>query len=82
LWTFEHEVATDGHGRLRIGCRDWTQGTAREGVSIMEPTAAQPTLVLNLSDGVQRALGREPRDFTDYARAAATGVWNGSAAAA
>ena len=31
----------------------------------------------HLSDGVQRALGREPRDFTDYARAAAaTGVWN------
>lgn len=30
-----------------------------------------------LADGVQRALGREPRDFTDYARAtAATGVWN------
>ena len=29
-----------------------------------------------LSDGVQRALGREPRDFTQYARdAAATGVW-------
>jgi uncharacterized protein YbjT (DUF2867 family) len=29
-----------------------------------------------LEDGVQRALGREPRDFTDYARdAAATGVW-------
>jgi uncharacterized protein YbjT (DUF2867 family) len=30
-----------------------------------------------LTDGVQRALGREPRDFTEYARAtAATGVWN------
>ncbi|MFQ5891091.1 MAG: NAD(P)H-binding protein [Gemmatimonadota bacterium] len=29
-----------------------------------------------LADGVQQALGREPRDFTDYAReAAATGVW-------
>jgi len=29
-----------------------------------------------LADGVQRALGREPRDFTDYARdAAAAGVW-------
>jgi uncharacterized protein YbjT (DUF2867 family) len=32
-----------------------------------------------LTDGVQRALGRQPRDFTDYARdAAATGVWNAS----
>jgi uncharacterized protein YbjT (DUF2867 family) len=30
------------------------------------------------TDGVQRALGREPKDFTDYARDAATsGVWNG-----
>ncbi|WP_018656214.1 NAD(P)H-binding protein [Actinomadura flavalba] len=29
------------------------------------------------ADGVRRALGREPADFTDYARAtAATGVWN------
>jgi hypothetical protein len=28
------------------------------------------------TDGVRRALGREPRDFADYARAAAaTGVW-------
>lgn len=32
-----------------------------------------------LSDGVQRALGREPRDFSDFARsAAASGVWNAS----
>ena len=31
----------------------------------------------HVADGVQRALGREPRDFRDYAReAAATGVWN------
>jgi uncharacterized protein YbjT (DUF2867 family) len=30
----------------------------------------------HLTDGVQRALGREPRDFGDYARStAATGVW-------
>jgi uncharacterized protein YbjT (DUF2867 family) len=34
----------------------------------------------HLADGVQRALGREPRDFGDYAReAAATGVWNPAA---
>ena len=32
----------------------------------------------HLTDGVQRALGREPRDFADYARyAAATEVWDG-----
>ncbi|HET6867295.1 MAG TPA: NAD(P)H-binding protein [Solirubrobacteraceae bacterium] len=31
----------------------------------------------DLTDGVQRALGREPRDFRDFARlAAANGVWN------
>ena len=31
----------------------------------------------HLTDGVQRALGRLPRDFAEYARnAAATGVWN------
>ncbi|MFC4061281.1 NAD(P)H-binding protein [Planomonospora corallina] len=31
-----------------------------------------------LGDGVQRALGRPPRDFADYVKAAAaTGVWNG-----
>ncbi len=30
------------------------------------------------TDGVQRALGREPKDFADYAReAAASGVWGG-----
>ncbi|MDQ3738942.1 MAG: NmrA family NAD(P)-binding protein [Actinomycetota bacterium] len=33
----------------------------------------------SVTDGVQRALGRPPRDFADYARdAAATGVWNTS----
>jgi len=34
-----------------------------------------------LTDGVQRALGREPRDFSQYARdTAATGVWAGELA--
>ena len=33
------------------------------------------------TDGVRRALGREPKDFSDYARdAAATGVWTPSGA--
>lgn len=33
----------------------------------------------SLTDGVRCALGREPKDFTDYARdAAATGVWDGA----
>nr|WP_070958738.1 NAD(P)H-binding protein [Hyphomonas sp. Mor2] len=36
----------------------------------------------HLTDGVQRALGRPPKDFADYARdVAATGVWNVPAAA-
>jgi hypothetical protein len=31
----------------------------------------------SLADGMQRALGRAPRDFADYARrAAATGAWS------
>jgi hypothetical protein len=31
----------------------------------------------HLTDGVQRALGREPRDFSEFARdAAASGAWN------
>jgi uncharacterized protein YbjT (DUF2867 family) len=35
------------------------------------------------TDGVRRALGREPRDFADYARdAAASGVWDASAVTA
>ncbi len=30
-----------------------------------------------LTDGVERALGRRPRDFKDYAQAAAaTGIWS------
>jgi uncharacterized protein YbjT (DUF2867 family) len=36
----------------------------------------------SLTDGVQRALGRPPRDFADYAHAtAATGAWNAAAPA-
>jgi len=41
---------------------------------VLDGRNASPT------DGVQRALGREPRDFSEYAReAAAAGVWNGTA---
>jgi hypothetical protein len=33
-----------------------------------------------VGDGVQRALGREPRDFVDFCRvAAAAGAWNKAA---
>jgi len=35
----------------------------------------------SVTDGVYRALGRQPRDFADFARiTAATGVWNASSA--
>jgi hypothetical protein len=31
----------------------------------------------SITDGVQRALGRAPRDFSDYVRTtSATGVWD------
>ena len=37
----------------------------------------------HVADGVQRALGRKPRDFSEFARdAAATGAWNPSAVTA
>ena len=37
----------------------------------------------HVTDGVQRALGRPPRDFSEYARdAAATGIWRPSAVTA
>jgi len=33
-----------------------------------------------LTDGVQRALGREPKDFADYAKdVASTGLWKAAA---
>jgi hypothetical protein len=35
----------------------------------------------HLADGVQRALGRQPRDFADYAPAAASsGIWDAARA--
>jgi uncharacterized protein YbjT (DUF2867 family) len=56
-----------------------TAGVPEEEV---EPLTDLFTTVLDgrnarLANGVQQALGREPRDFRDYARAAAaSGVWN------
>jgi uncharacterized protein YbjT (DUF2867 family) len=42
--------------------------------TVLDGRNAQP------ADGVRQALGREPRDFTEFARdTAATGVWEGSA---
>ncbi|KAA5826558.1 hypothetical protein ABT337_17680 [Saccharopolyspora hirsuta] len=54
-------------------------GVPPEVVSMVEHLFAEVLDGRNahLSDGVRRALGREPRDFADYARRTApTGVWN------
>lgn len=54
------------------------QGVPDDYVQLLEYLAREVLDGRNesLSDGVQRALGRAPRDFADYARdAAATGVW-------
>lgn len=48
------------------------------GEQAVRESGADWTILRSSWFGVQRALGREPRDFTDYARdAAATGVWDG-----
>ena len=67
-----------------ISIEEFTAGLEREGMppEVVELMSYMFTEVLDgrnshLTDGVRRALGREPRDFTDYARqAAATGVWD------
>ncbi len=67
-----------------ISIEDFAAGAAEQGVpsEVVEMLAYLFGEVLDgrnahLADGVQRALGREPRDFADYARdAAATGIWN------
>lgn len=67
----------------RIAMDDFTAGAAGQGVPAELVGFLQYlfTEVLDgrnatIADGVRRALGREPRDFADYARnAAASGVW-------
>ncbi len=68
---------------VRVAPRDYAAAMAGHGVpaEVTEMLMYLFTTVLDgrnahLEDGVRRALGREPRDFADYARAtAATGVW-------
>ena len=68
-----------------ISAEQFTSALSRDGVppEVIELLTYLFTEVLDgrnarLTDGVRRALGREPRDFADYARgAAATGVWDG-----
>jgi uncharacterized protein YbjT (DUF2867 family) len=67
-----------------VSTEEFAAGLEREGIpaEVVELMAYIFTEVLDgrnahLTDGVRRALGRGPGDFTDYARqAAATGVWD------
>lgn len=69
----------------QIGAEAFTAGLAEQNVpaEVAGLLTYLFTTVLDgrnahLTDGVQRALGRQPRDFSDYARAtAASGVWVG-----
>ena len=73
-------------GYVPISIEDFAAASAEQGVpsEVVEMLTYIFGEVLDgrnahLADGVQRALGREPRDFRDYAReAAASGVWNAS----
>jgi uncharacterized protein YbjT (DUF2867 family) len=68
-----------------ISAEQFTSALSRDGVppEVIELLAYLFTEVLDgrnarLTDGVRRALGREPRDFANYAReAVATGTWDG-----
>lgn len=70
-------------GYLRISADEFVAGLVAQGVPAPEAQAFAEVFgtVLDgrnahLADGVQRALGRPPRDFADYVAAtAATGVW-------
>jgi len=61
---FVSEVAKSGAPKDVVWMLDYLFSTVLDGRNA------------NLTDGIQRALGRPPKDFTDYARdVAATGVW-------
>jgi uncharacterized protein YbjT (DUF2867 family) len=90
LLTFAESVAeiAAAAGRdidyLTISAEEFIAGLVEQGIPEEEATVFAEIFgtVLDgrnayLTNGVQRALGRPPRDFTEYARdAAATGVWN------
>jgi uncharacterized protein YbjT (DUF2867 family) len=84
------EIASATRREIRyrpVPAEEFASGLTAEGVPaefVAELTALFTTVLDGrgsyLSDGVRTALGREPRDFADYARlTAATGVWGGTA---
>ena len=93
LWTFAEAVAEIGRATQRdiryvqIAPEDYAAALRAEQVpaEFVELVAYLFAEVLDgrnawVADGVQRALGRAPKDFAVYARAAArTGVWDVSA---
>lgn len=65
---FVAEVANSGAPREVVWMLDYLFSTVLDGRNA------------HLADGVERALGRPPKDFADYARdVAATGVWSAAA---
>jgi hypothetical protein len=70
---------------VQISREEYAAALAAEGLTpeVTELVSYLFTTVLDgrnshLADGVQRVLGRPPRDFAHFARdAAAAGVWNG-----
>jgi len=92
LLTFAEAVAeiAKATGReiryVRVSAETYETALLDQGlpVSLVTPLVDLITTVLDgrnarLGDGVQRALGRAPRDFSEYAReTAASGVWSNS----
>jgi len=90
LWTFAEavrEIARVTHRDLRfvdVPVEDYT--LALESAGLPPPLVSLITYLFTevldgrnawVGDGVRRALGRDPRDFSDYARrTAATGTWD------
>jgi uncharacterized protein YbjT (DUF2867 family) len=86
------EIATAAGREIRyvpVSIEEHASAAARQGVpgEVVDLLTYLFSEVLDgrnarLADGVQRALGRQARDFSQYARdAAATGVWRAAAAA-
>jgi uncharacterized protein YbjT (DUF2867 family) len=79
-----------GIGYVRVSIDEFAAAAAAQGVppEFVELLGYLFSEVLDgrnahVTDGVQRALGREPRDFSDYVRdAAASGVWDPGASRA